>query len=149
MSRPTAQARSNSGRVLARKLALQSLYGWQLTRCPWQDLVNEYDLAEEAPRADRGHFNALIEAICVDVEALDTQLSAWCDRTADKLDLVEHAALLIGLQELRANPEIPVRVVINEAVGLARRFGATDGDKFVNAVMDKAARELRPHEFQT
>jgi N utilization substance protein B len=138
--------RGNSARVLARKLALQGLYRWQLNPCPWQDLISDFEQAEESPRADREYFQALVQQICENSEALDAQLTAWCDRKATELDPVEHAVLYIGLQELRGHPEVPFRVVISEAVALARRFGATDGHNFVNAVMDKAARELRPHE---
>lgn len=138
--------RGNGARQLARKLALQALYGWMVNPRPWQDLVNEFDLAEEAPRADRAHYDSLVRGACEQVAELDAQLGGWTDRPAAELDPVEHAALLIGLVELRSHPEIPFRVVITEAVSLARRFGATDGHKFVNAVMDKAARELRPHE---
>lgn len=138
--------RGNSARVLARKLALQGLYRWQLNPCPWQDLISDFEQAEEAPRADREFFQALVQQICENSEALDKMLTGWCDRKATELDPVEHAALYIGLQELRGHPEVPYRVVISEAVALARRFGATDGHNFVNAVMDKAARELRPHE---
>jgi N utilization substance protein B len=108
--------------------------------------MSEFELAEDAPRADREFFQALVQQICEHSEALDAQLTGWCDRSAAELDPVEHAVLFIGLQELRAHPEVPFRVVISEAVALARRFGATDGHNFVNAVMDKAARELRPHE---
>jgi N utilization substance protein B len=146
MSRPASRARGNPGRALARKLALQALYRWQLNPCEWQDLVRDYEAAVEAPRADREFFIALVQSITRDIEALDTQLSGWCDRPAAQLDPVEHAVLLIGVQELRAHPEVPFRVVISEAVGLASRFGATDGHKFVNAVMDRAARQLRPDE---
>ena len=136
----------NGARVLARKLALQGLYRWQLNRCGWQDLMSEFELAEEAPRADREFFQALVRAICEHSEELDVMLTGWCDRPAAQLDPVEHAALYIGVQELRAHPEVPYRVAISEAVALARRFGATDGHQFVNAVMDRAARELRPGE---
>ena len=146
MSRGSAAPRGNSARVLARKLALQALYRWQLNRGPWQDLMREFEMAEDSPRADREFFESLVRGACEQQEALDAQLSGWCDRPAAELDPVEHAALLIGLRELHAHPEVPFRVVISEAVGLARRFGATDGHKFVNAVMDKAARSLRPHE---
>ncbi len=145
MNTPRAP-RGNSARVLARKLALQGLYRWQLNPCPWQDLITDFEQAEEAPRADREFFQALVQQICENSEELDAQLTGWCDRKAAELDPVEHAALYIGLQELRGHPEVPFRVVISEAVALARRFGATDGHNFVNAVMDKAARELRPHE---
>jgi transcription antitermination protein NusB len=146
MSKPPGRSRGNPGRALARKVALQALYRWQLNPCEWQDLVRDYESADEAPRADREFFIALVQAITRDSEVLDTQLTSWCDRPAAQLDPVEHAVLLIGVQELRAHPEVPFRVVISEAVGLARRFGATDGHKFVNAVMDRAARELRPDE---
>jgi transcription antitermination protein NusB len=142
----TARPRGNGARALARKLALQGLYGWQLNPCAWQDLISEFERAEEAPRADREFFEALVRGVCEQREALDAQLTSWCDRPAAQLDPVEHAVLYIGLQELGAHPEVPFRVVISEAVGLARRFGATDGHAFVNAVMDKAARTLRPHE---
>jgi N utilization substance protein B len=131
---------------VSRKLALQALYRWQLNRCEWQDLVQEFDLTEDAPRADREFFQALVQAICPAEQELDALLTQWCDRPAKDLDPIERAVLLIGMQELRAHPETPYRVAISEAVGLARRFGATDGHKFVNAVMDRAARELRPAE---
>lgn len=142
----TAARRGNGARSLARKVALQSLYRWQLNPCPWQDLVNEFDEVEEALRTDKDHFISLVRGIGEGREELDAQLAGWLDRAPAELDPIEHAVLWIGLQELRANPEIPFRVIITEAVGLARRFGATDGHKFVNAVMDKAARALRPHE---
>lgn len=146
MSVAGSPRRGNGARALARKLALQALYAWQLNPGPWQDMVGEYDLAEEAPRADREYFTALVSAIATGSAELDAQLRPLLDRPPAELDPIEHAALWIGLQELRGHPEVPFRVVISEAVGLARRFGATDGHKFVNAVMDKAARALRPHE---
>ena len=142
-----APAREHHGtRTVARKLALQALYRWQLNACPWQDLVQEFGEAEDMPRADREYFRALIEGVWRSHEQLDTQLATLCDREPRLLDPIEHAILLIGLYELTARPEVPYRVAINEAVGLAKRFGATDGHKFVNAVLDRAARVLRPAE---
>jgi N utilization substance protein B len=144
----TAQsAREYSGmRTVARKLALQALYRWQLNACPWQDLLQEFGEAEDMPRADREYFRALIEGVWCSREELDTRLASLADREPRLLDPIEHAILLIGLYELTARPEVPYRVAINEAVGLAKRFGATDGHKFVNAVLDRAARVLRPAE---
>ena len=133
-------------RTVARKLALQALYRWQLNACPWQDLVREFGEAEDMARADRDYFRALIEGVVGARDSLDTRLAALADRRPELLDPIEHAILLIGLYELSARPEVPYRVAINEAVGLAKRFGATDGHKFVNAVLDRAARELRPAE---
>ena len=136
----------SGARSVARKLALQALYRWQLNACPWQDLVQEFGASEDMPRADSEYFRALIEGVWERRAALDARLATFTDREPHLLDPIEHAALLIGLYELSERPEVPYRVAINEAVGLARRFGATDGHKFVNAVLDRAARELRPDE---
>jgi transcription antitermination protein NusB len=143
---PQAATHLGATRSVARKLALQALYRWQLNDCPWQDLVQEFGEAEDMPRADREYFRELVEGVSGAREALDSQLAGMMDRKPEHLDPVEHAALLIGLYELTSRPEVPYRVSINEAVGLTRRFGATDGYKFVNAVLDRAARALRPHE---
>jgi len=130
----------------ARKLALQALYRWQLNEGPWQDLVQEFGEAEDMPKADRQYFRELVEGVWGAKQDLDTRLAEMMDRSLELLDPVEHAALLIGMYELTSRPEVPYRVSINEAVGLTKRFGATDGHKFVNAVLDRAARALRPHE---
>jgi len=133
-------------RSVARKLALQALYRWQLNAAPWQDLVLEFKDAEDMPRADGAYFRALVEGVWQRRAELDAQLATLGEREPRLIDPIEHAALLLGLYELSACPEVPYRVAINEAVALAKRFGATDGHKFVNAVLDRAARQLRPHE---
>ena len=133
-------------RSVARKLALQALYRWQINECPWQDLVQEFSGAEDMPRADTEYFRELLEAISLSHAALDERLGSWIDRPPAQLDPIEHAILLIGLYELSHRQDVPYRVAINEAVTLAKRFGATDGHKYVNAVLDRAARALRPDE---
>ena len=133
-------------RSVARKLALQALYRWQLNEGPWQDLILEFRDAEDMPRADREYFRELIEGVWRSREALDADLSQWTDRVPALLDPIEHAILLIGVFELRQRLDVPYRVAISEAVSLAKRFGATDGHKYVNAVLDRAARALRPDE---
>jgi transcription antitermination protein NusB len=133
-------------RSVARKLALQALYRGQLNDGPWQDLVLEFGEAQDMPNADRTYFRELVEGVWGSRQALDGRLAEMMDRPPEQLDPVEHAALLIGLYELTSRPDVPRRVSINEAVGLTKRFGATDGHKFVNAVLDRAARALRPDE---
>ena len=142
---PSTRTLSNQ-RSVARKLALQALYRWQLNDCPWQDLIQEFGDAEDMPRADREYFRELVEGVWRAREALDAQLSSWADRGPALLDPIEHAILLIGIYELGHSQDVPYRVAINEAVTLAKRFGATDGHKYVNAVLDRAARALRPNE---
>jgi N utilization substance protein B len=145
MNREEARAFSGT-RSVARKLALQALYRWQLNDSPWQDLVQEFGEAEDMTRADADYFRTLVEGVWRGREELDARLATFTDRAPGLLDPVERAVLLIALYELTARPEVPYRVAINEAVGLAKRFGATDGFKFVNAVLDRAARALRPNE---
>jgi N utilization substance protein B len=138
--------RNSGARTVARKLALQALYRWQLNSCEWQDLVSEFATDADMPRADAEYFEALVAAICGSHDELDAALAPLLDRKPAELDPVEHALLLIGSYELQHRHEVPFRVVINEAVNLARRFGATDGHKFVNGVLDRAARLWRIQE---
>jgi N utilization substance protein B len=140
MMRPAA------ARGLARRIALQALYAWQLNPQPWQDLLHDFGQDEAAAGADLDYLRDLLEGVCTSSEALDAQLAAWGQLPGRPLDPVERAALLIGLFELRGRLDVPFKVAISEAVNLTRKFGATDGHKFVNAVLDRAARELRPLE---
>src|SRR4029077_17782943 len=128
------------------KLALQALYRWQLNACPWQELGQEVGEAEDMPRAEQEDFRTLVGGVWRGRGEREARLATYADREPRLLDPIERALLLIGLYELTSRPEVPYRVAINEAVGLAKRFGATDGHKFVNAVLDRAARELRPLE---
>lgn len=145
--RAVGAAQQHSGaRSVARKLALQALYRWQLNECPWQDLVQEFAESDDMPRADAAYFRELLEGVVQGRAGLDERLAGLCDREPRLLDPIEHAILLVGLYELGSQPRVPYRVAINEAVTLAKRFGATDGHKFVNAVLDRAARTLRPGE---
>ena len=145
-SSSAAQRYASGAKSLARKLAMQAIYRWQINDAPWQDLVSEFATEEGMDRADGDYFRELVQGVCGAREALDTELAGFMDRSPTMLDPIEHAVLLIGAFELKSRPEIPFRVVINEGVSLAKRFGATDGHKFVNAVLDRAARTIRPHE---
>ncbi len=138
--------RATNARSVARRLAVQAIYRWQLNEGPWQDLLLEFADAEDMPKADFEYFRELIQGVCGSRPQLDIDLAQWTDRPAAQLDPVEHAVLLVSVFELGARPDVPFRVVLNEAVNLARRFGATDGHKYVNAVLDRAARILRTHE---
>ena len=134
-------------RSLSRRLALQALYQLQINPRSWQDTHRQFAEDPEAERIDRDYFKELIEAIVPSSEALDAQLKQFSEIAPAELDPIEHAALWLGLHELISHPELPYRVVLSEAVELTKRFGATDGHKFVNAVLDRAARELRPLEY--
>jgi len=141
------RATGHRARSLGRRLALQALYQIQMNPRSWQDTHQQFAADPEAERVDLDYFRELIEAIAPNREALDARLSALCEIPPLQLDPIEHAVLWLGLHELTSCPELPYRVALAEAVQLAKQFGATDGHKFVNAVLDRAARELRPHEY--
>jgi N utilization substance protein B len=138
---------SHRARSLARRLALQALYQIQINPLPWQDVQAQFAADPEADRVDRDYFRQLVEGIAPIREALDLRLSTLSEIPPQELDPSEQAVLWLGLHELQSCPELPYRVALAEAVQLTKQFGATDGHKFVNAVLDRAAKESRPHEY--
>jgi N utilization substance protein B len=137
-SRQSSQARS-----AARRLLVQALYQRLVGGQDWQELYGQYSTDPNFSRADAAYFRQALEAVCNGAESLDLELRQHSDIEPARLDPVEHAILQLGLWELMSQSDIPYKVVINEAVALARRFGATDGYRYVNAVLDKASRGHR------
>jgi N utilization substance protein B len=142
-----ATVATHRARSLARRLAVQALYQMQINPGPWQDAHQQLAADPEALRVDREYFRELLLAIGPNLENLDRDLALLSEIPPLQLDPIEHAVLWLGLHELQAKPELPFRVVLAEAVQLAKAFGATDGYKYVNAVLDRAAQQLRPHEY--
>lgn len=130
-------------RGAARKLIVQALYQWHLARQPPAEIVAQYATSPDYPRIDREFFREAITAICGEGARIDEELARHSDITPERLDPVEHAILSLGIWELMTRPEVPYRVVINEGIELAKRFGATDGHRYVNAVLDRASRAHR------
>ena len=130
-------------RAAARRLLVQALYQWELAKPPATEILEQYAASPEFARADRDYFHAAIGAICGEGSGIDEELARHSEIAPARLDPVEHAILALGLWELMARPDIPYRVVINEGIELAKRFGATDGHRYVNAVLDRASRAYR------
>jgi N utilization substance protein B len=145
MAKPRSE-RPSRARSLSRRLAMQALYQWQMTGQSFPELRNQFATDEGYPEIDPEYFQQLLQGVVEGSAELDGMLAQWLDRPVAQLDPVEHAVLLIGVQELREHPEVPYRVVLNEGVELAKKFGATEGHKFINAVLDRAARSLRAAE---
>jgi N utilization substance protein B len=132
------------GRRGARRLAVQALYQRQLTGHAAGELRAQFADRKEYLGIDTAYFAALLEEI-VPLEAeLDALIESVADRPAAQLDPVERGVLWIGVTELRAHPDVPRNVVIDEGVALAREFGATDSFRYVNAILDSLATRLRP-----
>lgn len=147
MGRESDARRVARARRAARKLLTQALYQLQLAGQPWQDVLQQFAQDPEFAAADAEFFGAALRQVAEGREALDARLAQFADIPPEQLDPTEHGILLLGLYELSERSDVPFRVIISEAVELARRFGATDGHKFVNGVLDRAARELRAAEY--
>jgi len=141
--RPAAKS---SARRRSREVALQGLYQWLVSRADGAEIEAHLQEQEDFDKLDRVHFDALLHGCIGEAAELDTLLARHVDRKTSLLSPVEHAVLMIGVYELKHCVDIPYRVAINEGVELAKSFGGTDGHKYVNGVLDKAAAELRPAE---
>jgi N utilization substance protein B len=131
---------------MARKFAMQALYQLQLNPQPADIVLPQFRQEENFGGADGEYFDEVVSQCIARREELDAAIAAHVDRPLAQLDPVEHAILLLAMYELTARPDVPYKVVINEAIALAKRFGATDGHRYVNAVLDRAAKIHRAAE---
>ena len=139
---------AKSQRRRSRELALQGLYQWLLSGADAASIDAQMREHEGFEKCDSVHFAALLHGCIAQAAALDAALALHVDRKTSELSPVEHGVLLIGVYELTHCIDVPYKVAINEAVELAKAFGGTDGHKYVNGVLDKAAGDLRPVEVQ-
>lgn len=142
-------SKTRGSRRVARELVLRALYQWQLAGDDYARLLTQAEEAEEYAEANTALLQALLEGILKQAGALDAALAPYLDRPVAQISPIEHALLLLGAYELLHSPEVPYRVAINEAVELAKRYGGTDGHKYVNGVLDKLARVVRAVEMQS
>ena len=139
---------TKSPRRRAREFALQGLYQWRLSGNDEAAIEAHLREAEEFNEVDRAFFTGLLRGVLIQESELQAQLQAFLDRPFGELSPVEASVLLAGAYELVNYPETPYRVIINEAIELAKGFGGTDGHKYVNGVLDKLAAKLRPVEVE-
>ncbi|HUN94334.1 MAG TPA: transcription antitermination factor NusB [Burkholderiaceae bacterium] len=139
-------AAARSARRRAREFAVQGLYEWLVGGQDAAAIEGHLVEAEGFDQADRAHFHEILQGAINGAAELRAAFGAYVDRDVAALSPVEHAILLLGSYELKHRVEIPYRVVINEAVELAKSFGGTDGFKYINGVLDKVAASLRPQE---
>jgi len=138
-----------SERRKARRFAVQALYEWQLSENAPADIEQQFLEEHSFKKVDKAYFTELLHAIPEQHQELDGLLQKHMVRSVDSADPVERAIIRIACYELKNRIDVPYKVVINEAIELAKTFGATDGHKFVNGVVDKLARELRSAECKT
>jgi N utilization substance protein B len=127
----------------ARHYAMQALYQWHMADSPVAVIEAEFRTDYDFTHVDGEYFHDILHGVPATVDELESLFAPLLDRQLDELDPIERTLLRMGTWELKQRIDVPYRVVINEAVGLARKFGATDGHKYVNGVLDRLARELR------
>lgn len=139
-------ASSSGARTRARELLVQALYQKQIAGHACAELLAQFHDQAAYARVDQAFFDEALPAICDNQPELERCIDGLIDRPLEQLDPVELAVLLIGVYELQSRADVPYRVVINEGVNLAKRFGALDGHKYINACLDVAAQSLRSAE---
>ncbi|MEW8028915.1 MAG: transcription antitermination factor NusB [Candidatus Thiodiazotropha sp.] len=127
----------------ARKHAVQAIYQWQIAGQDIPDIINQFLEEQDLNSFEIPYFQDLMKGVPSHLVELDELLKPSLDRAIESVDPVERAILRLGVYELSHKPEVPYRVVINEAVELAKVFGAEQGHKFVNGVLDQVARKVR------
>ena len=146
MSRPSA----NRPRARARRRILQALYQWQMTGSEPADIQRQFFSEHRLGRMDLDYFSEVFRGVTGEVDSLDAAFDRYLDRPAANLDPVELALLRLGSYELRERLEVPYRVCIDQAVELAKGFGADQSHKYINGVLDRVARDqpLRADELK-
>ena len=127
----------------ARRRALQALYQWHLTGQDVGEILAQFREVQDFSNVDTELFATLVRKVSKDQGDIDEKIEPFLDRPVNQLDVIEHVILSIGAYELLNSIEVPHQVVIDEAVNLAKMFGAEQGHSFINGVLDKAAGEWR------
>lgn len=139
-------ASTSAARRKARRFALQAIYQWQLAEGEAHEIEAWFRVENDMRKVDTDYFHELLKGVIAESASLDQALTPFLDRPVKELSQVEKAILRIGAFELQHRPDVPWRVVINEAIELAKLFGAEEAHKYVNGVLDKLARRARPEE---
>lgn len=132
-----------SPRSQARRVALQALYQWQMNHSEIGDITKQFNEEGRLDAIDVPLYQDLVNAVSQTSEQLDQQYAEFLDRSVAMIDPIEKIILRIGVYELQNKIEIPYKVVINESVELAKRFGAEESHKYINGILDKVAQVLR------
>lgn len=147
--KPASKPQKVTGnRRKSRELALKGLYRSLISHADVREILRDSMEDPEYARIDQDYFRQLLAGVMEKMPELDHRLETYLDRAVAELSPIEHAILYIATYELIFDPVIPYKVAINEGVELAKRYGGTDGHKYVNGVLDKLASEARAGEFK-
>lgn len=148
MKHPRLDGVDPQARSRARRRALQAIYAWQMSDTAITKVIEQFRNEQDMEIADVEYFEALVRGVHTNLASLDEALAVFLDRGIDQVDPIERAVLRIAAFELIHRPDVPYRVVINEAIETTKRFGSEHGHTFVNGVLDHAAADWRAVEAQ-
>jgi N utilization substance protein B len=132
-----------AARSRARRRATQAVYAWQVGGNPMSEVIEEFRHEQDMEIADLDYFEDLLRGVDKHCAELDAELAPFLDRDMTQVDPIERAVLRLAAYELRHRRDVPYRVVLNEAIEVAKRFGAEHGHTYINGVLDKAAKQWR------
>ena len=138
----------SKARHKARRLAMQALYAWQMSGQDLTEIDEQIRLDHDMSKVDQEYFSELLHKVPSLLQVLDDHIIPLLDRDLDKVDPTERAILRMGAYEMAFRPDVPYKVAINEGVELAKTFGAEDGHKFINGILDGMAKNLRAVEIK-
>lgn len=136
------QVKKPSARRRARECTVQALYSWAVSRNTVEQVELAFVLDQDMDGVDKPYFRKLFRQTVENIETVDFSISPYTDRTFDELDPIETAILRLAVYELRFELDVPYKVVINEAIEVAKVFGADESHKYINGVLDKIAPAL-------
>jgi transcription antitermination protein NusB len=142
-SAPSKSGFNAGARRKARHYALQALYQWQISRNPLQQIENQFRAEYDFSQVDLELFQELLHQVPAKIGELEQTFAPFLDRTVNELNPIELTLLRMGCYELAHRIDVPFKVAINESVALAKKFGASESHKYINAVMDQLAKKLR------
>ncbi|NOZ53540.1 MAG: transcription antitermination factor NusB [Gammaproteobacteria bacterium] len=134
-------------RSMARKRAVQALYMWQMTGVDLSDIDQQFVLEHDMKNVDLKYFKEILHKVPACIDEIDGHIRVLLDRPFNEVDPVERAVMRMGVYELQHRLDVPYRVIINEGIELAKVFGAEDGYKYVNSILDGVAKKLRATEI--
>jgi N utilization substance protein B len=141
--KPPSQPSERVARQRARRRALQAIYAWQISGGNAQSVIAQFAHEQAREVADLAYFEALVHGVLDNRKDLYAALDPYLDRGSEEVDAIERAALRVAAYEMRFRLDVPYRVVINEAIESAKRFGSEHGHTYVNGVLDRASVEWR------
>jgi N utilization substance protein B len=143
MSVSIAKGRSN-----ARKKALQALYQWHMSGNDLAEIESQFHEEQNMDKVDLEYFHALLHQVPAEVNALDQLIDQYSNRKDDEIDPIEQSVLRLAAYEIKHRIDVPYKVVISEAISLAKMFGSDKSHVFINSILDKLAKQLRSHEVE-